>query len=613
MLEKKYPPLLPRADDLARLRCSIVACWFFVFVGCDSATEVDSKQSAAFSRQSHTTQTRVARLPIDDPPPHRLSQTRELRQTDWFEDVTDRTGIRFAYHNGIEGRHFTLLETVGGGVALFDFDGDDDLDVFVVGGGRIDGPPLIPRGRPSALYRNEGGWRFIDVTNNLGIDTSGLYSHGCTVGDFDRDGFPDLIVSGFGGCQLWKNDRARRFLNVTESAGLRAQDWSSSVAAVDFDRDGWLDLYVANYATWQPGQEETCLFDDPSGKYRDVCSPSLYPGQRDRLWHNRRDGTFEDFSEQAKLVADTRGLGVIAVDFDDDGWQDVFVANDVQENQLYWGGPELPLREEGLLAGVAVSPSGRREGSMGVEVADFNGDGKPDLFYTNFAWENNSLLLNDGARGFLNVTESWKLAEPSRQWVGFGCVAADFDGDGWQDLFVANGHVLYDYATSPYYQPPQLFRNMRGTTFQEQSEHGGPYFSTSHVGRGVACGDLDNDGAPDLLVVHQNHPVTVLRNRRPPEHWVRLVLRGTASNLDGIGAKVTVRQAGRSWTRWLRGGGSYLSHCDPRPMFALPRDDAATVSVTWPCGRSEVFADVRLNQPQPITEGTGLPDDSGTQ
>jgi hypothetical protein len=544
----------------------------------------------------------VAKLPVE---PLTLASARELPADDWFEDVTERSGIRFGYRNGFEAEQLTLLETVGGGVALFDFDGDGDLDVFVTGGGRMEGNPIRVFGRASALFRNDGDWRFTDITGESSLDTSAMYSHGCEVGDFDRDGFPDLLVTGFGGCQLWHNDRGRRFENVTESAGLTADDWSASAAWADFDRDGWLDLYVTNYAAWKPGKPEICLHDKLGGKYRDTCAPTMYGGQRDRLWRNRRDGTFEDVSERAGLLPAMRGLGVVAGDFDADGWIDFFVVNDVHENQLYWGAAQLPLHEGAVLAGLAFSPSGEREGSMGVDLADFNGDGKADLFYTNFAGQDNSLLLATGKRGYSNVTSRWGLSGPSRRWVGFGTIAADFDLDGRPDLFVANGHVLYESPSAPYRQPAQIFRNDAGARMVEVSEQGGSYFSVPHVGRGVAVGDLDNDGAPDLVIVHQNDPVTLLRNLHSSPRILKLTLKGTTSNPEAIGSSVSVRQADRLWVQWVRGGGSYLSHSDVRLQFALPTSEPAKITVTWPSGDTEDFSATTLETSHQLTEGTG--------
>ncbi len=545
---------------------------------------------------------RLARLPSEQPSE---DTPRAPQADDWFEDMTEHSQIRFSYQNGCEAAAYTLLETVGGGVALFDFDRDGDLDLFCNGGGTLEPSAAAVQGRSGALFRNDGEWRFSDVTANVGLGSDDLYTHGCVVGDVNRDGWPDLLITGFGGCRLYLNRAGARFEDVTQSAGLDQRDWFTAAAFGDYDRDGWLDVYVTAYADWRPGSARVCLFDELSGQRRDVCPPNAYAGRQDRLWHNRGDGTFDDVSTVAGLRSDMRGLGVLAVDFDADGWLDWFVANDAQENQLYFGGSQFPMEERGALAGVAYSLAGEREGSMGVDVGDFNGDGRPDLFYTNFTQQDNALLRGDQHRGFVNVIESVGLAGPSRRWVGFGGGFADFDGDGWPDLYVINGHVFYEASECPYRQPPQLFRNLRGQRFEEISQRGGPYFSRRHPGRGAAVGDIDNDGAPDLVVMHQNEPVVLLRNRQTPPHWVRLQLRGSQSNSEALGARVTVRTGDRAWTQWIASGRGYLSQSDLRPLFALPTDSPVDVTVVWPCGATELYFQRTLGTTHELVEGDG--------
>lgn len=541
-------------------------------------------------------------------PSEKLDRTvpRAARSDDWFVDMTERSGIKFAYQNGFEARCYTLLETVGGGVALIDFDRDGDLDIFLNGGGKLEGPPVVVSGRAGALYRNDGDWKFTDVTSAMGLGASDLYTHGCIAGDYNRDGWPDLVVTGYGGCRLYHNVDGTRFDDVTQKVGLTEVDWFTAAAFGDYDRDGWLDLFVVAYADWKPGPNPTCLYDELHGKRRDVCPPQAYAGRQHRLWRNGGHGKFEDVSKAAELRSDMRGLGVVSVDFDADGWIDWFVANDVQENQLYFGGPQLPLEEQGALAGVAYSLNGERDGSMGTDVGDFNGDGIVDLFYTNFTNQDNSLLQGDGARGFINLTEKAGLAGVSRVWSGFGGGFQDLDRDGWQDLYVINGNVFYDAPESAYRQPAQLFRNQSGAKFQEVSSHGGPYFSVPHPGRGSAAGDLDNDGAPDLVIVHQNEPVTLLRNLKTSPHWVRVQLRGVKSNIEAYGARVAVQAGGQPITQWLASGRSYLSQSDPRLLFALPADALpASATVVWPTGVSETFSDLKLEATNELVEGMG--------
>jgi hypothetical protein len=510
--------------------------------------------------------------------------------------------VNFTYRDGQEAGFYQLLENLGGGVAMLDYDQDGDIDLFFTGGGQLRGPPIEIHGRPSVFYRNEGGLRFTDVTDEVGVRGGAYYSHGCTVGDFDRDGWPDLFVAGYHGCTLYRNDGRGHFLDVTAAAGLRADRWCVTGAWVDIDNDGWLDLYVITYCDWRPDPTERCINDQA---LHDICGPSMYPGDRDYLWRNRGDGTFEDITAAAGLEERSRALGVVAADFDEDGWMDIFVTNDVQENHLYRGREELPLESVGLLAGVALSASGEREGSMGVDVGDFDGDGRLDLWYVNYSNQDNSLMRNVGAQGFINTTARVGMGGVSRVWVGFGTGFADFDSDGWLDLFVANGHVAYERLDSPYYQPAQLFQNQSGQRYIDVSGKGGPYFSVPHVGRGAAVGDLDNDGGLDLVLVHQNDPVVLLRNRRPARHWVRVLLRGTRVNPDAVGAKVIAPYGDRTLARWVRGGGSYAASSDPRILFPTTADAPLDVTVQWPGGAVEIFLGLAQGQTHELVEGMG--------
>jgi hypothetical protein len=539
------------------------------------------------------------RLPVF----HRPQQPpREPQDTDWFQDVTGASGVEFVYRDGQETGFYELIENLGGGVAMCDYDRDGRLDLYLTGGGQLNGPPIEIHGLPSALYRNGGDLRFVDVTPQAGVSAGTFYSHGVTVADFDNDGFPDLFVAGFQGCRLYRNNGDGSFSDATDSAGLVIDRWAVSGAWLDIDNDACLDLYVITYCDWLPDHTRRCPNDQG---LRDTCAPFLYPGARDYLWRSRGDGTFEDITDRAGLEPASRALGLVSVDVNEDGWMDIYVVNDVQENHLYQGGPKLPLQSIGLIAGVSLSTSGERQGSMGVDAGDFDGDGLIDLWYANYSNQDNSLMRNMGDAGFLGSSETTKMLGVSRPWVGFGTGFVDFDGDGWLDLFVMNGHVSYDRLDAPYYQPPQLFRNHDGRHYTEISDLGGPYFSIRHAGRGAAVGDLDNDGGPDLAVSHQNDPVTLLRNRQPAEHWVRVALHGVRSNRDAVGAKVTAPFGDRQLTRWVRGGGGYASYFDPRILFPAKDDKSITVTVKWPGGGSEVFADLQPGRTHELIEGLG--------
>lgn len=533
---------------------------------------------------------------------------RELQDGDLFENVAEQVGVDFVYQNGLEAAHYQLIETLGGGAALFDFDQDGDLDIFVSGGGGFSDPPLVTLGKPGVFYRNDldadgGAMHFVDVTSEVGLAAAPFYSHGCAVGDYDADGFPDLLVAGHGGCQLFRNEAGKCFTDRTAAAGLIMPSWCVAGAFADIDRDGDLDLYVATYATWQPDATRQCISD--RGK-RDVCAPAQFAGARDYLWENCGDGTFQDITDGAGITLDgNRGLGVVAVDFDSNGWVDFFVANDVQPNALYSNHGDGRFESTGLVAGVAFSATGKMEGSMGVDVGDFNGDGAPDIHYTNYTLQDNSLAQNDGRGGFTQANSVTNLFHKSTPWVGWGTAFLDLDGDGWEDLIAINGHAGYEYQDGPYFQPSQIFRNQQGKQFKEITARAGPYFSVPHAGRGLAIGDLDNDGGVDLVVVNQNEPVAVLRNRQPYEHWVRLRLRGTQSNRDAVGAKITLVNEKQTLTRWIRGGGGYASHFDFRVLLPWNDSRESEIEVHWPSGGIEWFGNLAPKVTHELVEGQG--------
>lgn len=587
-----------------------VAFLFLVpaWVGCTSQpaddSEIESPDSAAVVEDAEAESPRTSALLPSELPREPID--RQPQDIDWFEEVAKGSGVDHVYRAGFESSLYTLLETVGGGVAMVDYDQDGDIDLFFSGGGVIEkGTPVITKGLPSRLFRNDGNWKFTDVTEELKIPTQPFYSHGCSTADFNRDGWPDLLVAGYGGVQLLRNDEGHGFIDVTQDAGLAEhKHWYVQGSWLDFDNDGFLDLYLMTYADWAPDPNRTCHNER---NQRDVCGPTLFEGQRDALLRNQQDGTFSDITEKSGLVPENRGLGIISADFNEDQLTDIFVGNDVQFNQLYLGQKELPFVEEGLLAGVAVSSRGEREGTMGVAIGDCNRDGLPDLWYTNFANQDNSLCLKEKAETtlFQNATVNVGLAGVSRPWVGFGTVLADFNHDGWLDIFIANGHVGYERLESPYFQPPQLFQSKEGKQFQEISKEAGPYFAGKYSGRGVAVGDLNNDGALDLVIVHQDEPVALLKNRLSCPHWVRLQLMGTKSNVDGIGAKVNLLNQELPFSTWVTGSDSYASSSDRRVLFALDDDSPVDVEVTWMSGTKEVFSNLQPQETHELVEGQG--------
>ena len=531
------------------------------------------------------------------------AKQREPAADDWFEDVTKRSGIDFAYRTGREGEQFTLLESAGGGMALFDFDRDGDLDLFCTGGGKISHPPFKVVGLPGALFRNDGAWKFTDVTESAGLDIAGDYSCGCAVGDYDRDGFPDLFVTCYGQSQLFRNNGKGGFEDVTQAAGIHMSQFSSAATWADVDRDGWLDLYVVGYVDISKSPNEFC--GDVENNIRDICGPWQYPPEQDRLFRNRGDGAFEEITKKAGLSNEGKGLGVLAADVNDDGWIDFYVANDTTRNHLYLGGANLQFREVGIESGTAFDEFGTPEGSMGVDWGDFDGDGRGDLWVTNYEMEDNSLYRSLGDANFTHATLKAGLSAVCRRYVSFGTGMVDFNSDGWPDLFVINGHVLYETGKTAYRQPAFLFENQNGQRFKNVSDSAAPYFSIPHAGRGAAVGDLDNDGALDLVVVHQNEPITLLRNRRTPKNWIGVELQGTTSAPDAIGASVSTEFQNRRLVKWVRGGAGYLSQFDTRLVFPVDGDNAHPVTVRWLGGKTEVFRDLSVAKTNTLAEGMG--------
>jgi hypothetical protein len=522
---------------------------------------------------------------------------------DWFEDATADSGVHFTYHNGSEAELYTILETVGGGVALVDFDRDGDLDLFFPGGGTISADPPEVSGLPCAYFQNDGTGRFIDASRDVGLNEISFdYSHGVTACDYDRDGWPDLLVTCYGRSRLLRNEAGRRFVDATESARLDLVGFHTAAAWADIVVDGRPDLFVVGYVDWKLDPTEACV--DPQSGQRDACPPQRYGPTAQRVFRNRADGTFEDISAQAGVRTDGKGLGVVAADLNADGYADFYVANDQVLNHCYLGGPQLPLKEVGEESGTAFNEYGLAEGSMGVDVGDYNGDGTGDLFVTNFEMEDNSLYVNRGEGLFRHATVSAGLGGQGRTLVGFGTALADFDSDVWLDIVTFNGHVFRHRGLSPYRQEAFLLRSDAGQRFAVVAE-AGSYFRVPHAGRGAAVGDLNNDGALDLVIVHQNEPVAVLMNRRPPESWIGVELRGETCDPEAIGAIVEFHFAGRTVTRHVRSGAGYLSQFDPRIVVPQTGAEPVAIVVRWPGGPRERFSNLRSRTYQVVHQGTG--------
>tara|TARA_R110002072_G_scaffold13481_3_gene56956 strand:+ start:16460 stop:18259 length:1800 start_codon:yes stop_codon:yes gene_type:complete len=574
----------------ARLKAYCFTVGSFALVlsqsGCNSEVKKTDKTEATtevHSDERHRDAPQDAPLPFASPVSREM---RELREDDWFEDRSAALGIDFSYRDGSNTGCYQLLESVGGGVAVLDYDGDGWVDLFFTGGGSLAerDDSIQIEGHPAGLFRNCDAATMADVSASAGLGSGKTYTHGASVADLNADGFQDVVVAGFGAMQVWINTGDGTFIEQGDMLGLHSKSWNVSPAAADINNDGLVDIYVLTYAEWLPDPKRVCLNDK---QLHDICGPTMFPGSRDVVFVNNGQ-QFDDVSATAGIIEQNRGLGIVTADLDDNGFIDFVVVNDVQENQLYLNSGSLPWSEDGVLGGIAYSESGEREGSMGIDLADFDGDGGPDLWYTNYTHQDNSLLRNIEGSGFVHCAGLFGLSGDSRSWVGFGTGFGDFNGDGWPDLYVINGHVAYDRLDSPYFQPPQLFVNQQGKRYRQISQNGGPYFDHDRSGRGSAVLDWNNDGGLDLAVVHQNEPVALLTNQIASSPWLSIDLVGTTVERSAVGARVKVQTSERPQTQWKISGGGYASHKDGRLLFALPDTNPVTVTVTWLGGTEEV-------------------------
>ncbi len=527
--------------------------------------------------------------------------------TPWFVDQTSAAGIDFTYRNGAEAGHCAILESLGGGVAILDYDLDGREDLYFPGGGGF-GPEQQITGRAGALYRQTGPWRFRETTEFAHTSAGLYYTHGAARGDYDADGFPDMLLTGYGGVQLLRNLGDGTFGDATDAAGLADPLWSSVAGWGDLNGDGDLDLFVVHYVNWSFANHPFCPGPQPG--VRDVCPPREFQALPDRLFLSRGEGTFRDASVEVGVRGDGKGLGLVLADLDLDGDLDVYVANDTVANHLYRNDGTAGWTDVSLLSGASVSDRGFPDGSMGVAVLDYDTDGLPDVWVVNYEREANALYRNQGGLLFQHLSGPTGISAVGGMYVGWGTCGFDCDLDGDEDLFVSNGHVIHFPTAAPVRQRPLLFQNDGGTRFRNVAPQAGGYLAESHDGRGAACGDLDGDGRVDLAVSRNNQPVVVLANKiDSPGHWCSVQLIGTRSARDAVGAVVRVRTARGEQARQWSGGGSYAS-TNARPLhFGLgDADQLEELEVRWPSGARQVLRTLRANATWVVVEP---PEDGG--
>jgi len=522
-----------------------------------------------------------------------------------FVDRVQDAGIEFVPTNGEEANKKTILETLGAGVAMLDYDHDGDLDLFFSGGGRIGDDELI--GRAPAMFRNEGDWQFTEVTVPTGLVDTSLYTHGAIAGDYNSDGFRDLLITGYNGLRLYRNQGDGSFKEVTSEAGLWQQAWSTSAAWGDLNGDGALDLYVTNYVDWSLDNNPPCFvaWGQNAVELQDTCAPEQFNGLSDWLFFGDGEGGFHELGSAAGLVKDGKGLAVLLGDLDLDGDLDIYVANDATPNFLYRNRGDGHLEEIGAISGTAFSDAGEPDGSMGVDLGDYNLDGLPDLWVSNYEDQSFALYRNEGGCVFQHVSGQTGITSVSKRYVGFGACFVDFDRDGDLDLFAANGHVKQTARKGPFRQLPLLFENLDRGRFVNVASQAGPYMQSRHMGRGVAVGDIDDDGDLDLAVSHTNQPVALLSNESATDaNWLMLKLVGIDSHRDAVGTRVVVRTAGKEQTQQVKGGTSYLSTSDPRLFFGLGACDVVEeIRIDWASGKMQKLNNVSGRQVVVIHEG----------
>ncbi|MFB3921099.1 MAG: CRTAC1 family protein [Terriglobia bacterium] len=515
-----------------------------------------------------------------------------------FADITRQAGISFVHNTGAFGKKF-LPETMGPGCAFLDFDNDGNTDVLLVNGS--DFPGHKTKRTTLKLYRNNGNGTFTDVTARAHLDVE-IYGMGVAVGDYDNDGWDDIYLTALGESRLFHNEHNGTFKDVTKTAAVNNTGYGASAAWVDYDKDGKLDLFVTNYVKWSEKDDLYCTLD---GRNKSYCTPEAYKGDTCRLYHNLGGGRFEDATQKAGVFDPTsKALGVAVIDYDQDGWPDLAVANDTERNKLYHNNRNGTFTEQAVQAGIAFSEDGIARGAMGIDQGDFDHSGYPSLAIGNFSNQMLGLYHNEGNRFFIDIAPASTVGRASLLSLSFGLFFFDYDLDGLEDIFVANGHIEPDIARIQpqvtYAQTPLLFHNQGGSRFQETGRQLG--FTRKIVARGAAYGDIDNDGRLDILLSTNGGPAYLFRNATgTPNNAIRIKTVGTRSNRDGIGTVVKVN--GSNW-QMVRSGSSYCSQSELTLTFGLGKAaQADTVEIAWPSGQKDTLRNLKANNTYTIEEG----------
>ena len=524
-----------------------------------------------------------------------------------FVDVTSASNLRFRHNSGAYGGKL-LPETLGSGCAFLDFDGDGWQDILLVNG--MDWPGHKKQRSTLHLYRNNRDGTFTDITHKSGLDIE-MYGMGVAVGDYNNDGFPDILVTCVGQNRLFKNTGTGTFIDVTKTSGLQGrQALSTSALWFDYDRDGLLDLFVCNYVKWSPDHDVFCSLD---GKHKSYCTPEAYRGETCWLFHNRGDGTFEDVTASSGIFdSSSKSLGVALIDHDQDGWPDLLVTNDTQPNKLYRNNHNGTFKDVAVETGIAFSTEGKARAGMGVDVGDFENSGRTGVAITNFDNEMIGLYRVSNNGSYEDVATQAGMGLPSKTTLGFGCVLADLNLDGALDLIAANGHIDETVrnirGNVGYAQPPQVFLNNGSARFSDVSSEVGQGFRDPKVARGLAYGDFDRDGDVDILLTTNSGPAYLYRNDQlGGNRSIRFKLRGTQSNRDAIGARLRIEASGLSQIRMVKSGSSYLSQSELPITFGLGKaDKIERVVIQWPNGRSEEYKNLSAGREYSCIESKGI-------